>query len=119
MTKIPSENIWGEFTKTSKIGSSIESLNADMQFSAKLSKVWFIVAIQEFVFNWTHFFKKFSPNLLNFQWPTEVEICGSCILLQLRANVITNWDSFIITNWGKWRHKLGQLSQIMAIVITK
>ena len=25
----PSENIWDEFTKTSKIGPSMESLNAD------------------------------------------------------------------------------------------
>ena len=29
MTDNPSENIWVEFTKTSKIGPSMESLNAD------------------------------------------------------------------------------------------
>ena len=28
MTNNPSENIWGKFTKTSKIGPSMESLNA-------------------------------------------------------------------------------------------
>ena len=33
------ENIWDEFTKTSKIGPSMESLNADFfQFSAKINK---------------------------------------------------------------------------------
>ena len=33
------ENIWDEFTKTSKIGPSMESLNADFfQFSAKIIK---------------------------------------------------------------------------------
>ena len=32
-----SENIWDEFAKTSKIGPSVESLNADFfQFSAKI-----------------------------------------------------------------------------------
>ena len=37
MTNNPSKNIWHDFTKTSKIGSSMESLNADFfQFSAKI-----------------------------------------------------------------------------------
>ena len=39
MTNNPSKNIGGDFTKTSKIGSSMESLNADFfQFSAKIMK---------------------------------------------------------------------------------
>ena len=39
MTKSPSKNIWDEFTKASKIGPSMESLNADFfQFSAKIIK---------------------------------------------------------------------------------
>ena len=39
MTDNPSENIWDEFTKTSKIGPSIESLIAEFfQFSAKITK---------------------------------------------------------------------------------
>ena len=39
MTNYPSENIWDEFTKTSKIGPSMESLNTDFfQFSAKITK---------------------------------------------------------------------------------
>ena len=33
---------------------------------------------------------------------------GSFVLLQIRENVITNWGSFIITNWGKCYYKLGQ-----------
>ena len=39
---------------------------------------------------------------------------GSFVLLQIRAHVVTNWDSFIITNWGStitsWGsyYKLGQ-----------
>ena len=38
MTNYPSENIWDEFTKMSKIGPSMESLNADFfKFSAKIS----------------------------------------------------------------------------------
>ena len=42
MTNNPSENIWDEFTKTSKIGPSIESLNADFfQFSVKIIKILF------------------------------------------------------------------------------
>ena len=32
---------------------------------------------------------------------------GSFILLQMRANVVTNLGSFIITNWGSY-YKLGQ-----------
>ena len=39
MTNNPSKNIWDEFTKTSKTGPSLESLNADFfQFSAKIIK---------------------------------------------------------------------------------
>ena len=33
---------------------------------------------------------------------------GSLVLLKIRANVVTNWDSFIITNWAKCCYKLGQ-----------
>ena len=37
MTNSPSKNIWAEFTKTIKVGPSMESLNADFfQFSAKV-----------------------------------------------------------------------------------
>ena len=32
---------------------------------------------------------------------------------------VTNWGSFVITNWGKCCYKLGQLLQIRATVITK
>ena len=32
---------------------------------------------------------------------------------------VTDWDSFIVTNWGKYCYKLGQLLQIRATVITK
>ena len=40
MTNYPSENIWDEFTKMSKIGPSMESLNADFfKFPAKISFV--------------------------------------------------------------------------------
>ena len=36
MTNNPSKNIWDNFTKTNKIGPSVESLNAEFfQFSAK------------------------------------------------------------------------------------
>ena len=49
-------------------------------------------------------------------------------LLQIRANVVTNWDSYyklgqpllqdraVITNWGKMYYKLGQVLQIRAII---
>ena len=43
----------------------------------------------------------------------------SFVLLQIRANVVTNWGRFIITNWGKCCYKLRQLLQIRATVITK
>ena len=33
---------------------------------------------------------------------------SSFLLLQITANVVTNWGSFIITNWGSY-YKLGQL----------
>ena len=40
ITNNPSENIWDEFTKMSKIGPSMESLNADFfKFPAKISFV--------------------------------------------------------------------------------
>ena len=39
MTSNPSKNIWDEFTKTCKIGPSMESVNVDFfQFSAKIIK---------------------------------------------------------------------------------
>ena len=49
-------------------------------------------------------------------------------MLQIRAvlfycklgqMLLKNWDSLIITNWGKCYYKLGQVLQIRAIVITK
>ena len=40
-------------------------------------------------------------------WQACVTNWGSFVLLQIRKNVITNWDSFIITNWGSY-YKLGQ-----------
>ena len=52
----------------------------------------------------------------------------SFVLLQIRANVVTNWGSYYklgqpllqnraaITNWGKMYYKLGQVSQIRAII---
>ena len=44
MTNNPWKNIWDEFTKTSKIRPSMESLNADFfKFLPKLSKVLFWV----------------------------------------------------------------------------
>ena len=42
----------------------------------------------------------------------------SFVLLQIRANVVTNWGSFIITNWGRFCYKLGQLLQFRTTVIT-
>ena len=37
MTNNPLENIWDKFTKTKKLGPSMESLNADFfQFSPKI-----------------------------------------------------------------------------------
>ena len=44
---------------------------------------------------------------------------GSFVLLQIRANVVTNWGNFIIANWGKCYYKLRQLLQIRATVIRK
>ena len=61
---------------------------------------------------------------------------GSFVLLQIRANVVINWGSFIITNWGSYcklgqpllqnraaitnwgkiYYKLGQVLQIRAII---
>ena len=40
------------------------------------------------------------------------------VLLQIRANVVTNWGSFIITNWSRFCYKLGQLLQFRTTVIT-
>ena len=53
---------------------------------------------------------------------------GAASLLQIRANVVTNWGSYyklgqpllqdraVITNWGKMYYKLGQVLQIRAII---
>ena len=53
---------------------------------------------------------------------------GSFVLLQIRANVVTNWGSCYklgqlllqnraaITNWGKMYYKLEQVVQIRAII---
>ena len=43
---------------------------------------------------------------------------GSFFLLQIRANLVTNLGSFIITDWGKCCYQLGQLLQIRVTVIT-
>ena len=52
---------------------------------------------------------------------------GSFVLLQIRANVVTNWGSYYklgqlllqnraaITNWGKMYYKLGQALQIREV----
>ena len=51
ITNSPSENIWDEFTKMSKIGPSMESLNADvLQFSAKIIKS-FVLKVHSQVWN--------------------------------------------------------------------
>ena len=48
----PSENIWDEFTKTSKIGPSMESLNADLfQFSAEIIKSFVLRHFRGFLHN--------------------------------------------------------------------
>ena len=44
---------------------------------------------------------------------------GSFVLSQIRTNVVTNWDNFIITNYGKCCYKLRQVLQIRATGITK
>ena len=44
---------------------------------------------------------------------------GSFVLLQFRPKVVTNWGSFIITNWGNYCYKLGQPVQTTATAITK
>ena len=53
---------------------------------------------------------------------------GEASLLQIRANVVTNWGSYfklgqsliqnrvVITNWRKMYYKLGQVLQIRAII---
>ena len=53
---------------------------------------------------------------------------GSFVLLQIRANVVTNWGTYYklgqpllqnraaITNWCKIYYKLGQVVQIRAII---
>ena len=53
---------------------------------------------------------------------------GAALLLQIRASVVTNWDSYYklgqlllqnraaITNWGKMYYKLGQVLQIKVII---
>ena len=57
-----------------------------------------------------------------------VKYWGSFVLLQIRANVVTNWGSYYklgqpllqnrvaITNWGKLYYKLGQVLQIRSII---
>ena len=40
------------------------------------------------------------------------------VLLEIRADFVKNWGSFIITYWGKSCYNLGQLLQIGAKFIT-
>ena len=42
---------------------------------------------------------------------------GQLILLQIRANVVENWGSFVITIWGKCCYKLGQLLQVREVLL--
>ena len=51
-------------------------------------------------------------------WQACVTIWGSFALLQIRANVVTNWGNFVIINCGRFYYKLMQLLQIRATVIT-
>ena len=93
-------------------------------------------------------FQRFSPSLINFQWPlsAEVEIKFFCIshdhtinesrdsLSEISSTLnsvniiymyyklgqtLYNLGSFIITNWGNCCYKLGQLLKSRATVITK
>ena len=64
MTNNPSENTLDKFTKTSKIGPSMEILIAEF--------LEFRVASYEFVFNWRHL--RVSLNLLNLQWSFSAEV---------------------------------------------
>ena len=47
-------------------------------------------------------------------WQACITNWGSFFFLQIRLNVVTDWSSFIITNWGKFftnwgsYYKLGQ-----------
>ena len=41
----------------------------------------------------------------------------SLVLLKIKGNAVTNWDSFVITNWSKFCYKLELLLQIMATFI--
>ena len=34
-----------------------------------------------------------------------IKNCGSFVLLQIRASVITNWGSLVITKWGSCYYK--------------
>ena len=49
----------------------------------------------------------------------SVKNWGRFALLQIRENLVTNWGSYNITNWGKCCYKMGQQLQIRAAVITK
>ena len=43
----------------------------------------------------------------------------SFAFLHIRANVVTNGGSFVITNWGKCCYKLGHPLEIRATIFTK
>ena len=50
-----------------------------------------------------------SKNIYVLQiWASLCYKLRQLFLLQIRENVVINWDSFIITNWGKCCYKLVQ-----------
>ena len=69
-----------------------------------------------------------GPALFYYKLGQTLLQIGTASLLQIRASVITDWDSYYklgqpllqnraaITNWGKMYYKLGQVLQIRATV---
>ena len=76
--------------------------------------------------NWGKFVLQIGAALFYYKLGQMLLQIGAASLLQIRANVVTNWDSYYklgqpllqnraaVTNLGKMYHKLGQVLQIRA-----
>ena len=78
--------------------------------------------------NWGKLVLQIGAALFYYKLRQTLSQIGAASLLQIRASVVTKWDSYYksgkpllqnraaITNWSKMYYKLGQVLQIRAII---
>ena len=110
MTINPSENILDEFMKSSKTRPSMVEVEI---------KLFFCISCDHMINESLHTMSEIAKVIVRvtelnnkniYVLQIGARLCyelGRLSLLQIKTNVVTNWGSFIITNWGNCCYKLG------------